>query len=115
METKIGEQSLQKLAKIINGAENTKIAIIGVAQFEDKYREAKEIQQQQGETQEEQEFNYETDFNPEEIEKLVMNRRPLGKAQEEENRKIALQPTRNNERLKDKDIIQFNTQEKEER
>ena len=42
METKVGEQSLQKLAKTINGAENTKIAIIEVARFEELLAKAKE-------------------------------------------------------------------------
>ena len=64
----IGEQSLQKYAKIINTAIDTKDAIIKTADFDDRYKEALK-KHEQTKTQQEQEETFE--FNPNEIEPLV--------------------------------------------
>ena len=121
METKVGEPVLTKYSKDMNRAQSLKEGVIVTANYDNEIiPEAKEQQKKQKQKEQQQTKPIDVKELKKSVQPIV-NRQPLVTSQMEENSKIALQPTRNNERLKDKghkddeDIIQFNTPEKEGR
>ncbi len=98
------EPALQKYAKMINMAENTKQAIVRTAEFDEKFIQVKE-EHENLEPEIEEEKNFE--FNPTEIEAIVY--RNSGR----ENFVAGLRKVKEVKEKSEK-LVQFNTESKEE-
>ena len=101
----IAKPALQELATIVNEAENTKQAIIKTAEFDTRYKKAKELQEQFVE-EEAKEENFE--FRPEDVQTLVSRNEFKERYVVRDEDKIKIEK-------QDGEVIQFRPNEKEDK